>query len=442
MALKQVYKKIMPRGLLGRSLMIIVTPLILTMGITLFVFFDRHWSTTTERLTLSLAGEISFVVDQIEQSETPDDIIMIENSVFRKFDFKLNFRPKTQLKKEQKENWLSFFKPHLKKSLISKDLQNFTIETYNTNRDWVEITVPAKDGLATFTIPEKRIFSSTTYVLLLVMIGGGFFLMVIAILFMRNQVRPVRRLAIAAERLGKGEDVNRFKAEGAREVRQAAEAFLVMRERIKRQIRQRTEMLAGVSHDLRTPLTRLKLQLEILDDTDDIIEMKKDIASMQDMIDGYLAFARGDDDEETIIVNLKDILQTCVDKALKHGAQIDFDKTQSDINLRLRQNAITRLFDNLISNAEKYADTCWVSVNPLPNAVEIFVEDNGPGIPQEKHDDVFKPFFRVDPSRNSETGGVGLGLSIALDIAHSHGGDMRLEQSGHGGLKTVVRLPL
>ncbi len=438
------YKKIVPRSLFGRSLLIIVLPILLTMIITTIVFFDRHWSTTTQRLTNSLAGEIASVIEEAETKSENVDILFISNRAFKNFGFKVYFDSEPGTK------YLNSFVPHsfsvkkvLSDALIEKDVKNFTVTSrIKNNRDLIQVFVKMNSGMLIFEIPEKRIFSSTTYIFLLTMIGGGFILMIIAIIFMRNQIRPVRRLAVAAEKLGKGEDVPRFKLEGAREIRQAANAFLTMRERIKRQIRQRTEMLAGVSHDLRTPLTRLKLQLALLDEDDDILDMKDDITSMEQMIDGYLAFARGDDDEETVAVNLKSLLLECVEDAQRHNQIIDFNDDHADHHLRLRYHAMKRLFQNLISNADKYASQCWIRVIPLNNALEIWIEDDGPGISDDQIEQVFRPFYRIDSARNIDKGGVGLGLSIARDIAMNHGGNIRLEKSGHGGLKAVVRLPL
>lgn len=444
--LKQFYKNIMPRGLFGRSLLIIVLPLLLTMMIATFVFFDRHWSTTTERLTNSLAGEISMITEQVRVSDEEEKIISLIEKAVRDLGFFITYYPNQIFDSSQAEIGFYVLEKPLTTALNDKRVKRYSLRPYTDeeNKSWIEITVAVGEekGILEFQIPEKRIFSSTTYIFLLAMLGGGFFLMGIAIIFMRNQVRPVKRLAMAAEKLGKGEDVTRFKPEGAREVRQAANAFLVMRERIKRQVRQRTDMLAGVSHDLRTPLTRLKLQLAMFDQNEDILAMQQDLTSMEKMIDGYLAFARGDDDEETTSVNIKELLDECVEKAKRHDQTIYFDTQDASHTLRLREQAIKRLFNNLIANAGKYAKSCWVSVNPLPSALEIWVEDDGPGIPKEKYEDVFKPFYRLDESRNVDEGGVGLGLSIARDIAMSHGGDIRLEKSSHQGLKVVVRLPL
>ncbi len=440
--MKHLYKKIMPRSLFGRSLLIIVLPILLTMTIATVVFFDRHWSTTTERLMNSLAGEITSVIYEIKNRPEGSTIDYIAERAQKNFDFRVKEISK---KAVHLNSWVPKFSIVSKLSNAIDQRISYPISVwpkkYN-NRDFIYVAIEIDNQVFLFEIPEKRIFSSTTYIFLLAMIGGGFFLMAIAIIFMRNQVRPVRRLVIAAEKLGKGEDVNRFKPEGAREVRQAANAFLVMRERIKRQVRQRTDMLAGVSHDLRTPLTRLKLQLALLGESEDIKAMKEDIAAMEHMIDGYLAFARGDDEEETIAVQIHDLLNSCVVDAKRRGQTIEFNKTNAVHHIRVRENAIRRLLDNLIANAGKYASKSWISINTLPNALEIWIEDDGPGIPEEKFDDVFKPFFRLDESRNIDEGGVGLGLSIARDIAISHGGDIRLEKSDYGGLKAVVRLPL
>ena len=273
------------------------------------------------------------------------------------------------------------------------------------------------------------------------MVGTSLILFVVAMLFMRNQVRPIRRLAAAAESLGKGRDVPDFRPSGATEVRQAAAAFLEMRDRIKRQITQRTDLLSGVSHDLRTPLTRMKLQLAMLEDSSETDELKSDISEMEKMIEGYLAFARGEGGEVPSSVNLAALLREVVEGARRNGAAIEFE-TKGELDVTVRPDAFKRCLMNLIANAALYGDRLEIQATRRRDAIEITIDDNGPGIPEDLRKEVFRPFFRIDSSRNPETGGVGLGLTIARDVMHGHGGDITLADSPTGGLRAALRLPV
>jgi two-component system osmolarity sensor histidine kinase EnvZ len=263
----------------------------------------------------------------------------------------------------------------------------------------------------------------------------------VATIFMRNQVKPIRRLAVAADNFGKGRDVTQFKPEGAREVRQAASAFLAMRERISRQISQRTDMLAGVSHDLRTPLTRMKLQLAMIKQTDGAKELSSDVDEMEHMLEGYLAFARGEGTETPRSSDVSTVLNEVVTQAHRKSKAVDLH-TEGELIVPLRPQAFKRCMTNLIDNAIRYANHVTVRAGTRGNAIEITVDDDGPGIPEDQREDVFKSFYRIDNSRNPETGGVGLGLTIARDVIRSHGGDITLSDSPLSGLRARVRLPL
>jgi two-component system osmolarity sensor histidine kinase EnvZ len=316
----------------------------------------------------------------------------------------------------------------------------FSFDTATLDRH-VIVTVQLSDGILEVIAPRKRLTSSTTYIFVLWMVGISLILFSVATIFMRNQVKPIRRLAGAADDFGKGRDAPRFKPEGAKEVRQAATAFIAMRERIQRQITRRTEMLAGVSHDLRTPLTRMKLQLEMLGDTAGTAELKSDVSEMEHMLEGYLAFARGEGEEAPTPTDLCALLGEVTEQARRNGGAIDLH-TEGDIVVALRPAAFRRSLTNLINNAMRYADHVSVRAGQRGDAVEIMVDDDGPGIPADDREDVFKPFFRLEGSRNQETGGVGLGLTIARDVVHGHGGDLALDEAPGGGLRACIRLPL
>jgi two-component system, OmpR family, osmolarity sensor histidine kinase EnvZ len=274
------------------------------------------------------------------------------------------------------------------------------------------------------------------------MLGTSLILSIIAIIFLRNQIKPIRRLAAAADRFGKGQGMDEeFQISGATEVRQAGAAFNLMRERITRQIRQRTDMLTGVSHDLRTPLTRMKLQLAMLGDDPAIHGLKADVTEMETMVDGYLTFARGESDEPAVDVDISELIETTVSGWQRNGSVIDCH-VEGTLRLLVKRDALRRCLDNLISNAEHYGGHIWVHAGKRDSAIEVTVDDDGPGIPEEARQDVFRPFFRLDQSRNPDIGGTGLGLAIARDIARSHGGDIRLEDSPRGGLRARLRLPI
>jgi two-component system osmolarity sensor histidine kinase EnvZ len=291
-------------------------------------------------------------------------------------------------------------------------------------------------------VPERRLNSPTTTVFILWMTGSALVLFAIALLFMRNQIRSIRRLAVAADSFGKGRDVPNFKPEGASEVRQAAAAFLVMRERIQRALRQRTEMLAGVSHDLRTPLTRMKLALAMLGDGSEIDELRDDVAEMETMIDAYLAFARGEGTEPVQPCDLTRLLGEVVVGARRAGGRVELEAPDA-LTLPLRINGFKRCLTNLLGNSRRYASRAWLSARRInPAVIEIMLDDDGPGIPEAAREDVFKPFFRLDSSRNCETGGTGLGLAIARDVVRSHGGEITLDDSPQGGLRAIIRLPV
>lgn len=437
-------KNILPQSLFGRSLLILIIPVLLIQIFTSYMFFERHWSKMTRHLAFGVAGEITHVVRMIENNQDPEFLNELKINAERDFNFEISFEPDALLGPEHSIS--SFF---VWESIVAQtltfELKHILRKPFVLDIDfeekWVRVSIQTDKGVINILLPGRRLFSSSGYIFLLWVIGSSLLLLLIAILFMRNQIRPIRKLAVAAERLGKGRDVPAFRPSGAREIRQAAESFINMHKRIKRQVEQRTAMLAGVSHDLRTPLTRLKLQLEMMEDTEDTLEMKKDITEMQKMLDGYLEFVRGEGDEDIEYTDFNLLLEKVITAANRQGIEITKD-TEDKLSISLRPSAFGRCLSNLITNAGKYADRVWVSAYIEDEKLFIHIEDNGPGIPKDQYEDVFKPFFRVDSSRNTETGGVGLGLPIAMDIVHAHGGKIWLDKSEKGGLKVSIRLPL
>ncbi len=432
-------KRMLPQTLFGRSLLIIVTPVILLQVVATWIFYDRHWDTMTNRLAYAVGGEIGMVIEQLERDVTMADRTETLSMAARTMDLIITFEPDAILP-PQRQKLSSLLERTLGMALDERVRKPFLIDT-RVASNWIEIRVQMADGVLSVMSPERRLFSSTTYIFLLWMVGAAMVLFAIAIIFMRNQIRPIRRLAAAADAFGKGRDVTRFKLEGATEVRQAAAAFLVMRERIQRQISQRTEMLAGVSHDLRTPLTRMKIQLELFTDCADVEDLKADVIDMEQMIEGYLAFARGEGAEAPVPTDLNRLINEAVSSARRDGAIVDLH-LEGELSLPLRPNSVKRCLANLIGNARRYADHVWVQAGRRDDAIEITVDDDGPGIPASSHEDVFRPFFRLEGSRNRSTGGVGLGLTIARDVIRSHGGDITLSDSPRGCLRAVVRLPV
>lgn len=439
---KNRIKNILPQTLFGRALLIIVTPLILMQAISTFVFFDRHWDTMTRRLAHTLAGDIAFIVDSLTPLPKQLDL----NQIFLKADdilhIRLTYSPEEILVKRKPFQQWDRVRKSLRDALEERVRRPFSIDTIKKERR-IEIKVQLPQGLLNVNVHEKRLYSSTPYIFLMWMIGSSLVLFAIAIIFMRNQIRPIRRLAIAARSFGMGRGSSEIKPSGAKEVRQATQAFRQMRERISRQFAQRTEMLAGVSHDLRTPLTRMKLQIEMLERTPETRELQDDIHEMEKMIDGYLTFARGEGSESLSKINLASLIEEIISTERRDGSLINFvNKSKTIKSVTLRPQAIKRAITNLIINSKKYAETVKVEFEYNSEHAIITIDDNGPGIKPEHRDDVFKAFFRLDPSRNTDTGGTGLGLTIAKDIIQSHGGDLLLSDASLGGLRATITLPL
>jgi len=445
--MKRLLKRMLPRTLFGRSLLILVTPIFLVQIITTFIFFDRHWQKMGDRMAFSVAGEIAYFAERIEEKDDADYILSLQKSAAQNLSLFLQYRKDEVLKSVFEDKRPAFQDPS-RENIIAQTLAQAFYQQLNRPFDirvdgeekWVQVTLQLDHGVLEVTLPERRIFSSSGYVVLLWMVGSSIILLIIATIFMRNQIRPIRRLAIAAERFGKGRDVPFFKVEGAHEVRQAAQAFIDMKERLSRQIQQRTAMLAGVSHDLRTPLTRMKLQLELMEGQD-AADLKSDIADMERMIEAYLQFARGEGVEELARTDLKEMLETAARNANRDSERV-FTDVQDDMTILLRPVAFERCIGNILGNALKYGRNAWISARRFGDMIEICIDDDGPGIPQYQREDVFKPFFRGESSRNTKTGGVGLGLPIVQDIVLAHGGRVWLDDSPRGGLRVVIDLPV
>lgn len=436
----RLIKRLLPRSLLGRSLLILVTPLVVLQLVSAYVFYGTHWDTMSRRLAAGIAGDISAVIELMRAYPGPGNRDWLFDIVAGSMDLRVRLIEGGILPNSPPPATTDFLEAPLSESLQERIGRPFRIDADSFPRE-VQIDIQLPDGVLQVMAPRKRLSSSTTYIFVLWMVGTSMLLFGIATIFMRNQVRSVRRLAAAADSFGKGRDVASFKPEGATEVRQAAVAFNLMRERLKRQIAQRTEMLAGVSHDLRTPLTRMKLQLAMMPEDEDIAALKEDVGDMERMVEGYLAFARGEGGEKVCDTDLTALLEDAVARYRRDGKAVDLH-CEGEIFHPLRPHAFSRCLANLIGNACRYGSHVSVRAGRRGEAVEISIDDDGPGIPFAKREEVFKAFVRLDSSRNAKTGGVGLGLTIARDVVRGLGGDILLEDSPLGGLRARIRLPL
>jgi two-component system osmolarity sensor histidine kinase EnvZ len=432
-------KRFLPRTLFGRSIIIIVTPLVLVQVIATWVFYDRHWDTVARRLAGAVAGEIAYVIDTAPLAGPPAALETAFNRVSATTDLDMTFHPGARLDHPGERSSGASIEGQLAAALDERIARPYRLGEAPDPRDLL-ISIQLDSGVLDVAAPRKRLYTSTTYIFILWMVGSSLILLAVASMFMRNQVRSLRRLAAAADSFGKGRNVPDFKLEGAAEIRQAGRAFVAMRDRIRRQISQRTEMLAGVSHDLRTPLTRMKLALALLDDNDSIAELRSDVEEMERMVQGYLDFARGAGSEEPVETDLLLLIEEVAASARRDGAAVSLASPEECL-LPMRPNAMRRCLANLVGNARRHGTHIWIVLMPRSGGVDILVDDDGPGIPPENREAVFRPFLRLDPSRNPATGGVGLGLTIARDVARGHGGDVTLETSPQGGLRARVHLP-
>jgi two-component system osmolarity sensor histidine kinase EnvZ len=436
-------KRLSPRGLFGRSLLIIVMPLVIVQIVATWVLYDRHWETITRRLANAVAGDIGTIVElRISRPAAAVDDLLTDIAM-RNMEIAVAFESGIKLGDASAEPE-GLLQELLTNALNERVRRPYRLDTENRPRD-VEIRVELPDGVLTALVPRKRLASSTTHLLTFWSIGTSLVVLAIAIHMLRRQIRPIRRLASAADSFGRGVDVPDFKPEGAQEIRLAARAFLLMRERIRRQIAQRTEMLAGVSHDLRTPLTRMKLQLAVMGDSPDAAGLKNDIAEMERMIEGYLAFVRGEGAEVPVPTRLDALLTEVIENARRNGGEVTLAvpaKSLADLTPALRPDAFRRCIANLVSNACRHAQRVAVAAQRREREIDITVDDDGPGIPEAEREVVFRPFFRREKSRNPATGGIGLGLTIARDVARGHGGDIVLEDSPLGGLRARVTVPI
>jgi two-component system, OmpR family, osmolarity sensor histidine kinase EnvZ len=437
----RLLKRWLPKTLWGRSFLIIVLPVFLMQLAVAWYFLNPYWRDVTESLSYGLAGDVAWVVEDYRRSPDPESFARLSKRAEKTLGLSVALKPGETLPANERPNWFAERDRALRRALTDLLDAPYWFDTTRYSGQ-VEIRVKVQDGVLKIFAPQDRAFASIKrgQIFILWMIITTLTLTAVAVLFIRNQVRAIERLAEAAEAFGRGTDVTTFKPHGAREVRQAAQAFMDMKERIQRHLEQRTALLASVSHDLRTPLTRLKLELALADPSPRIQAMETDLGEMEHMIDEYLEFARGEGGEAAQTLALSPLIETVVEGARRSGANIE-TQVDPDLAAQVRPNALKRALANLIDNAAAHAKRVEISAVRRVGAVEIIIDDDGPGIPKADREDAFIPFNRLDESRNQNLKGVGLGLAIARDVARAHGGEVMLTDSPLGGLRAVVRLP-
>ena len=429
----------LPKRLYSRALLILIIPMVLLQCVIAYFFMERHWQSVTFRLSQALVQDVAAMIDlyrSLPNAGGADALVRIASN---RLGLDVDFLPPQPLPPALPKPFLELLDRSLSSEIRKQIALPFWIDTIGRS-NFVEIRIQLDTGVLRVIARRSAAYASNSYIFILWMVGTSAVLIVIAMAFLRNQIRPVLRLAAAAENLGKGRFLE-YRPNGAQEVRRAGYAFLEMRRRIERAVEQRTTMLNGVSHDLRTILTRFKLSLELLDDGPDSEAMHRDIDEMGRMLEAYLAFARGDGGEASVMTDMGALLEELKSDAERQG-HTTMIEVSGETSVIVRPDAFKRCLFNLISNAQRYGKQIELLARRDDRFITIHVDDDGPGIPEDKRDDVFRPFYRLDAARNQDQGGTGLGLAIARDIARSHGGDIQLGQSPLGGLRASVRIPV
>ena len=426
----------MPEGLYSRSLLIIIIPIVILQGILTFVFLDRHWQLVTRKLSSAVASEISTFID-IEPILGIEKVTSLSNKLY---DTEVRFLPQQRII-DNLPKPVNLVENTLGKELSAILENKFWVDAH-TYEKRVIIQIEKDDGVLEFTVPRRNVYATNSHIFLVWMVISSLLLVSVAVIFMRQQIKPIEKLSKAAQQFGIGMKMENFKPSGASEVRKAAEAYLKMQERIERFIEQRTLMLAGVSHDLRTPLTRLKLQIEMLSDDKNNSELLSDVDEMQKMLETYLDFAEGVTTEETSNISLDSMINEIINSENQAHKEINFKTSSADPTyFECKAIAMKRNISNLFNNACSYGDNILISLKNNENQITISVEDDGPGIKEDNYEQAMKPFIRLDSSRNQNISGSGLGLSISQDITSNHGGKMIMSRSDLGGLKVSLKFP-
>ncbi len=434
-------RRFLPRRLFARSLLIVVVPMVLLQGVVTYLFLADHEARTTANLTRGVVNQMALVTKLVQAEPGTAARQDLAAKASGEFDLSVAYLPGESLPSEPGTTDTQVGEQ------IGKELDSRFSEPhwYDAKRfgEFVDLRILVDGGgVLRFLIERKRFININMHLFPIWVGVFSLILLGVAILFLRNQIRPIQRLAMAAEAFGRGRDVPDFKPAGAIEVRRAAIAFIAMKQRIARQMAQRTEMLAGVSHDLRTPLTRMKLELAMMGDDPATADLRSDVAEMERMLNEYLAFARGEGGEQSAPADIAELMREIADEARRKGdARIDVS-AEAGLTVPVKRQALKRCVVNLVENALKYGKRTELSARREGDYLVVEIDDDGPGIPPERRQEAFRPFRRLDEGRNLEAGGVGLGLAIARDIARGHGGDVRLADSRLGGLRAIVRIPV
>ncbi|HVR59121.1 MAG TPA: ATP-binding protein [Pseudolabrys sp.] len=431
---------VMPKGLYARALLIIIAPMVILQSVVAFVFMERHWNVVTQRLSASVVQDIAALIDIYRGYPQDADQAQIRRIAQDRLGLVVDFLPLADMPPPGPKPFFSLLDQALSDQLRKQIGRPYWIDTVGKSA-LLEIRVQLDNTVMRVFARRSAAYVSNSEIFLLWMVGTSTVLLAVAIVFLRNQIKPILRLADAAESFGKGREVPNFRPRGAREVRRAAAAFIEMKTRIERAMEQRTAMLAGVSHDLRTVLTRFKLELALIEDSPEVDAMKKDVDEMARMLEAYLAFARGDSGEAAAPTDMAEFLEELRLDTERHGHKTSVIFHGPPI-VTVRSAAFKRCLANLVSNAARHAPSIAIAGHRDHRYLTVTVDDDGPGIPAGLREEVFKPFLRLDDARNQDEGGTGLGLAIARDIARSHGGDITLGDSPLGGLRATVRVPV
>ena len=434
------FKGWMPTGLYARALLIMIVPMVVLQSVVAFVFMERHWNTVTRRLSAAVVQDIAGLIDVYKGYPQDKDRAQLRRIAQQRLGLVVDFLPVGDMPPPGPKPFFSLLDQSLSVQLGRQIGKPFWIDTVGRS-NLVEIRIQLDDAVMRVFAQRSAAYASNSEIFLFWMVGTSSILLIVAVLFLRNQIKPILRLADAAESFGKGREAPNFRPRGAREVRRAAQAFLEMKSRIERSIEQRTAMLAGVSHDLRTILTRFKLELALIGDSPEVDGMRKDVDEMSGMLEAYLAFARGDGGEQAQPTDMTQALEELRSDAERNGhtATVAFHGLPV---VTVKPASFKRCLGNLVSNAARHANAIAITGHRDHRYLTVTIDDDGPGIPPDMREEVFKPFLRLDDARNQDEGGTGLGLAIARDIARSHGGDITLGDSPMGGLRATVRIPV
>jgi two-component system osmolarity sensor histidine kinase EnvZ len=432
-------RDILPKGLYWRTLLIIVLPAALLQLIITIVFLDDHWEATSKRMSQGVAADVAMIIQLYEANPTPENFSRVQRLAKAPLRLDIAIEPGASLEKARCLPVRATVDRYLKRSL-SDELRREVWYDASCPGPHVEMRVPIDQGILRVLAFRDRVQARSGPLFLIWILGATLFLATASIVFIRNQVRPIEKLASAMDEFGRGVDVGMFKARGAREVRQATLAFFEMRTRLRRLVDQRGQLLAGVSHDLRTPITRLKLEMALMPPSPELAAMRADLEDMETTLEEYLAFARGQWAEEPSRTDLAALAREAAQAASRSGAKVSFE-ANGDLTLDVRARAVKRALANLIDNAVAHGDTVKVTAVRDGEVASILVEDDGPGIPEDQYEEAFRPFSRLDETRTRNAKGVGLGLALARDVARTHGGELTLARSPLGGLMARLRLP-